>query len=174
MHYGAYVHGTFPTTYVQWFKSYRPFASHRMFWELSVLQWFTVNFTGLSPRTDWQFFMRRNIFFMPNNKWQLEMHALMNDIKACQDTVLMFTVVSIIKSGSNENSSPSQVLLYSISEWVADQILVQNPISIWFGLNILLFFSKTMKKDLICKFLQSLYVLKCFVYMHVFTCICYF
>jgi hypothetical protein len=29
------------------------------------------------------------------------------------------------------------ILLYSISEWVADQILMQSPISILFGLNIL-------------------------------------
>jgi hypothetical protein len=37
--------------FLQWFKSYWPFPSHRLvrlFWELSVPQWFTVNFTGLS------------------------------------------------------------------------------------------------------------------------------
>jgi hypothetical protein len=119
MHYGAFVVRTYTELFLQWFKSYRLFASHRLCWELSVLQWFTVNFTGLSPFSGSQFFMRQcvmrcNIFFMPNNKWKLEWSVL-------------FTVVSIIK--------PIAILLYSISEWVAVQILIQSPI--WFGLYIL-------------------------------------
>jgi hypothetical protein len=70
----------------------------------------------LSPADNFSCDMRWNIFFMPNNKWKLEWSVL-------------FTVVSIIK--------PIAILLYSVSEWVADQILMQSPISIRFGLNIL-------------------------------------
>jgi hypothetical protein len=64
---------------------------------------------------------------------------------------VLFTCSIIIK--------PIAILLYSISESVADQILMQSPISIWFGLNILYWFCysslRLWKKDIICKFLQS-------------------
>jgi hypothetical protein len=46
----SFVVRTHTELFLQWFKSYRLFASHRLFWELSVfIQWFTVNFTDLSP-----------------------------------------------------------------------------------------------------------------------------
>jgi hypothetical protein len=53
---------TYTELFLQWFKSYRLFASHRLFWELSVLQSTVIysKFYGsfaISP-ADRQFFMR--------------------------------------------------------------------------------------------------------------------
>jgi hypothetical protein len=65
----SFVVRTYTELFVQWFKSYRLFASHRLFWELSVfIQWFTVNFTGLSPLTGWQFFMRHAMKYILHAK----------------------------------------------------------------------------------------------------------
>jgi hypothetical protein len=91
----SFVVRTYTELFQQWFKSYQLFASHRLFWELSIfIQWFTVNFTffRLSPADNFSCDMRWNIFFMPNNKCKLEWSVL-------------FTVVSIIK--------PIAILLYS-------------------------------------------------------------
>jgi hypothetical protein len=140
MHYGAFVVRTYTELFLQWFKSYRLFASHRLFWELSVfIQWFTVNFTGLSPLTGWQFFMRWNIFFMPNNKWKLEWSVL-------------FTVVSIINLTRNFTFITRFLSELWFKFWYKARFRFDLG---WIYSVILLFFSKTMKKDIICKFLQS-------------------
>jgi hypothetical protein len=95
------------TAYFENFRSYR-------------VQWFTVNFTGLSRSH------RLTIF-----------HATCDEIySSCQITngnwngqyYLQWSVLL----------SPSQFYFTRfLHEWVADQILMQRPISIWFGLNIL-------------------------------------
>ena len=89
--------------------------------------------------------MRRNIFFMPNNKWQLEMHALMNDIKKPVKTQYSCLQWSVLLS-------PDQTRTQAHRKFYFTRFLSELRIKFWcktrfrFGLNILLFFSKTMKK----------------------------
>jgi hypothetical protein len=154
-----------PYTTVIYSKFYRPFASHRLTifhatcdeiysscqitngnWNGPYhLQWSVLSpsqfyFTRFLSKFPFKFWCKARFRFdlgwiFCNSVmllWDYEKKTLFGsfcDPALCMYVLNVLFTCSIIK--------PVAILLYSISEWVGEQILMQSPISIWFGLNIL-------------------------------------